>query len=95
MDFCFGTHANSIVDKKSTIRIRFQYTNTGVAAPEVIYKNNKYSESSLFFSFPKIDPEIILKIKTFWETQAVSNSYYNLQDNFNTFDAVSNSSIVA
>lgn len=65
-EFCFSNGKNEIVDAQSHLRVKFDYQNTGVASPEVVYKNNQYSESSLFFSFPKIDPEIIQKIKTFW-----------------------------
>ncbi len=74
------------------MKLKFEYHNTGVASPEAVYSRNQHSESSLFFSIPKINPEIIQKIKTYWESEAISNSYYNLEDNFNIFDAVANSS---
>ena len=65
-DYSFNSYNNTIVDKNSRIRLKFEYKNTGVASPEVLYHNTMHSESSLFFSFPKIDPEIIDKIKTYW-----------------------------
>ncbi len=65
-DYCFSSYSNTIVDKNSLVRLKFEYKNTGVASPEVVYQKSTYSESSLFFSFPKVDPEIIHKIKTYW-----------------------------
>lgn len=31
---------NLIVDRKSKLRLKFQYKNTGVRAPEMVYGNN-------------------------------------------------------
>lgn len=64
--FGFVRYGNTIVDKESRVKMKFQYQSTGVAEPQAVYKNNQNSESSLFFSIPKIDPEIIKKIKTYW-----------------------------
>jgi hypothetical protein len=74
------------------IKLRLEYKNTGTINREVLLGEAEGMSAAFLVEFPRINPEIIQKIKNYWESSAVSNSYYNLEDNFNLFDAVTNSS---